>query len=308
MRRSGGLWGGMDINHTSCRAGLLLSLMLGLFNTSTSAQPPERSNKTSDSVTESRTNQPTKTILEQLKERYPDVEEAVISRLEGVIDGPADRIVIRGKIAPPRDVAGAPAEERASRAAIAFIEEEAEILGIKPSELKEVSGAASQRATRTFPGRSEAGLKHKESLDTPSDKGARKVSFVQTVAGLPLLGTQLSVDVDEEGSIQRVDGMIRPVSAELREAAAHTMKNRQEVAQLVEKDLLMGHSAEKIHINTDARKLATWREPYVIWAVGASRAGKPAWSYTVNAFTGEILARNCTARSFIQVGSVTPCD
>jgi glyoxylase-like metal-dependent hydrolase (beta-lactamase superfamily II) len=57
------------------------------------------------------------------------------------------------------------------------------------------------------------------------------------------------------------------------------------------------------------QRWATWREPFVIWTATASRQGLSAWNYSIDAFTGQILRKDCPVHGMTMASAPgqTPC-
>jgi hypothetical protein len=83
--------------------------------------------------------------------------------------------------------------------------------------------------------------------------------------------------------------------------------SKDEVTRIVERDL--GKQDPKIAPRIfDLRPAATWRPPYVVWGASGSAGRRPAWAYSINAFTGEILSKSCTAIVMSYTSGKSPCD
>lgn len=65
------------------------------------------------------------------------------------------------------------------------------------------------------------------------------------------------------------------------------------VREIVENDLKRRDQKVELTIEEPV-KVATWRPPYVLWGVNGARRGTPLWTYSIDAFTGKILDKQCT--------------
>ena len=223
-------------------------------------------------------------LLGYLKDKYVEVDDFLISTLQETPDGPLGHINIRGKIAPAAEIKGANREERVRATAMAFIREEAVLLDIaNPAELREISFKINER--------SEAA-----------------VAYVRYIGDLQLVGTMVDIRVGREGEITRVYATLKPASRELYEAVGRRTLAKDEVIKIVERDLAPPDRGNLVRMISEPGTFATWRAPYVVWGAAASFGDKPAWGYTIDAFTGEILNKICTANPIRYDPNSTPCD
>jgi len=219
-----------------------------------------------------------------LKDRHPQIDDDVISSLQETPHGPLGHLNISGRIVPEAAVGYGGPEERARGTALAFIQEESVILGVSdPAELKEME------------------IEIEES-------GAASVRYVRTVGGLELLDSSIFIRLDADGAITRVDATVKPVCPELRQAVKKAAISRQDVRRIVERDLAQRGRGAPVMFLYEPREVATWQAPYAVWAAMAFVDGKPAWSYLIDAFTGEIRSRSCSAFTMTDDGGTTPCD
>lgn len=77
--------------------------------------------------------------------------------------------------------------------------------------------------------------------------------------------------------------------------------------KIVERDLRK-QDPEAAPRVSELRLAATWRPPYVVWGALGSAGGRPAWGYSLDAFSGKILNKNCTAINVAYTPGKTPCD
>jgi hypothetical protein len=222
-------------------------------------------------------------LLEHFQSRYEEVDDFLISTLQETPDGPLGRLNVRGRMALRTRPEGATAEERARAAARGFIAEEAELFDIgDPAELEEIS----------FQTR---------------EGGETTIHYERTLGGLRLPDTLIGVSVDPEGAIRRVEASLAPTPAGLYRAVGRKTLSRDEVARIIERDLSAAGAKVVLKLADDGRS-ATWRPPYVVWGATASVGRKPAWGYTIDAFTGRILSRTCSAMGVRFDKNSTPCD
>lgn len=221
-------------------------------------------------------------LQEYLRNKYAHVEESLVSTIQETPDGPLGSLNFRGHIVPKSPIGGLTPEDRARTAAKAFIADESDLLDIAdPAELEEVSSRV-------------------------DENGVTTVHYIRTINGLPLSGTVIRVDVGPDDAITRFYAMLSPAPPALYEAATRTTLAKEEVVRIVERDLKHGKKTPVRISNLSTA--ATWRSPYVVWGATASVESKPAWAYTVDAFTGKILAKGCTAVPIRADSNATPCD
>jgi hypothetical protein len=221
-------------------------------------------------------------LLEYFKKWYPQLDdEHLIGGLQETPDGPLGQITVYGKLAPTADVAALSGEVRARAAALAFIADQSALFNIPDlADIKEIS------------------------LKT-TDEGRSALYYIRYIGSLPLVGQFISVDVDADGAIVLAHATLTPVPPQLYRAVAEKTITEDEVMQIVQRDLGRGKKESAPSI-TQLELRATWRPPYVVWGASGALAGRPAFSYVIDAFTGEITNKTCTALVSAPGGS--PCD
>ena len=223
-------------------------------------------------------------LLRYLQEKYIAVDDLLVSTLRETPDGPLGHINIRGRITPRSAISGATREERGRSAARAFLTDEAALLGLADlSELREI-------ALRT------------------DGAGAVAIDFVRQIGDLQLLEVLVHITVGPDETITRVSATLRPASPALYAAVGRKTLSREEAIRIVERDLASAGLSGPIKILPDAGRFATWRPPYVVWGIAANVGEKPAWGYTIDAFSGAIIRKGCTAVTIMSSPGATPCD
>ncbi len=224
-------------------------------------------------------------LLEYFREKYPDlVEESLTSTLRETPHGPLGSIGLRRGSPARRDVGGAITEERARAASLAFLMEEARLLDIADfAELREDSVKI-------------------------LEEGFAIAHYYRCIGRLRLVGAMIRIHVSTEDKVDYFQASLVPVSPELRLAATMKTLSQEEAIRIVRRDLEFGANGQPIRIVGRPRKVALWRPPYVVWGVGASKPGKPYWGYSVDAFSGGIVSKACSAHPFIPTPGVTLCD
>lgn len=206
------------------------------------------------------------------KSRYERID-TLNSRLHETPDGPFGSLYILGSLLPRGFAGGATPVDRARGIAHAFLEQEAALLDITDI------GAIKEHEVK-------AGL-----------DGVQVVSYLR-VGGLELVGMSYRIDVTPGGVIGLVAISLVPVSPDLESKVKHPTIESDDVRAIVVRDLAEDPTAPGVVsapiVKVD-RRLAIWREPFVVWVATASRNGLPAWGYTLDAFTGKILQKNCKA-------------
>ena len=223
-------------------------------------------------------------LLEHFKSKYADItDERLVASLQETPDGPLGQISLYGKFPPKADLRGLGREERARAVAWAFIVQESALFDITNlSEIRE------------------------HSLKTDDD-GNSNVYYVRHIGNLQLVGQYIRIAIDDDGAITHVHATLTPVPRELYSAVDRKTITRDEVAKIVERDLTRANQKAAPSIAEPALS-ATWRPPYVVWGAGGALAGKPEWAYAIDAFTGVIMSKTCTAMTSLPVAGETPCD
>ncbi len=221
-------------------------------------------------------------LLEYFKGKYVHVDDRLIARLQETPDGPLGQISVYGKISPQADVRGMAPEERARAVALAFIAEEAALFDIANfAEIRELSFKM-------------------------DGAGKSSIYYVRYIGRLQLVGQLFRIEVANEGVITHAHATLTPVPSELYGAVDRKTITK-EVMRIVERDLTRPGQKTAPTI-AEPELSATWRPPYVVWGAGGAFAGKPAWAYVINAFTGEITNKTCTAETGRYVPGESPCD
>lgn len=207
--------------------------------------------------------------------RYGQVDR-LTSTLEETPHGPCGRLTIEGSLRPKNPPEGPTPENRARGIARAFLQQEAALLGI--ADL----AAIKEREVRILP---------KEQVN---------VTYFLEVGGLELWGTHFAfrIDLASGGTIVRFSTDLFPVSPELESKLKSPTIPADAARVIVVRDLAADPPTPGIPsepVVTVSRRFAFAREPWVGWAATAARGGWPAWSYTVDAFSGAVLSKNCTA-------------
>jgi hypothetical protein len=222
-------------------------------------------------------------LLEHFKSRYGQVDESLIANLQETPDGPLGQIDLTGKISTSLDVRGMASDERGRAIARAFIKQEAALFDLdNPGGLVETALAV-------------------------RDDGITVLHYGRKVGPLPLRGMSIRIEVSEEGAITRVHANLTPVPSALQVAVGRRTIEKDEARKLVEHDLVRGGRKDPTKVGEPALE-ATWRPPYVVWSARGSVGLKPSWSYDLDAFTGEILNKICTAVNVRHTPGRTPCD
>ena len=233
-------------------------------------------------------------LLIYFQEKYVDVDDFLISTIQETPDGPLGHINVRGRLAPGIEIEAETREERARAAAWALIENEAELLDIKDlSEIREMDYKTISNGDAVF-------------------------QYQRFIGEVTLLWVSIRVDVGPDDRITRFYANLVPVSREVYEAEKRENLDEDEIIRIVTEDLTPPaqeaisnptYAEQKTPVRiVNARKLADWRPPYIIWGVAARKGVKPPWSYTIDAFTGEILKKSCTAHGIIKQTGGTLCD
>jgi hypothetical protein len=222
-------------------------------------------------------------LLEHFKSRYGQVDDSVIANLQETPDGPLGQIDLTGKIFTSVDVRGMTTEQRSRTIARSFIEKEAVLFDLdNPGGLKETGFSVTQEGTAVL-------------------------HYQRFVGSLPLRGMFIRIEVSDEGAITRVHANLTPVPSALQVAVGRRTLEKDEIKNLVQHDLIRGGKNTPTKVDEPALE-ATWRPPYVIWSARGRVDDKPSWAYDLDAFTGEILNKLCTAVNVRYTPGRTPCD
>ena len=201
--------------------------------------------------------------------------DRLTSTLEETPHGPCGRLTIEGSLRPKDPPEGSTPENRARGIARAFLQQEAALLGI--ADL----AAIKEREVRILP---------KEQVN---------VGYFLEVGGLEIWGTYFAfrIDLASGGAIARFETDLFPVSPDLESKLKSPTISADAAREIVVRDLEADPPASAIPsdpVVTVSRRFAIAREPWVVWGATAARGGLPAWSYTVDAFSGKVLSKHCT--------------
>jgi len=222
-------------------------------------------------------------LLEHFKSRYGQVDESLISNLQETPDGPLGQIDLTGKIFTSADVRGMARDERSRAIARAFIKQEAALFDLdNPGGLVETGFSV-------------------------TEEGTAVIHYQRRIVGLPLRGMFIRIEVSDEGAITRVHANLTPVPSALQVAVGRRTLAKDEIKKLVQHDLVRGGKNTTTRVEEPALE-ATWRPPYVVWTARGATGEKPSWAYDLDAFTGEILNKLCTAVNVRYTPGRTPCD
>ncbi len=218
-------------------------------------------------------------LLQYFRARYVQVDDFLSSSVEVTPDGPLGCITVYGRMRPTVNAGGDTPEARVRSVAMAFIDQEASLLDLTVlSELKEMSIG-------------------------PGESGQTVIQYVRYIGKYELPGSSIRIDVTPYGAITRLQASLVPVPFDLYSAVKRSTIPRDEAVKVVARDLRRPDS--QVVMNDDKyRLIATWRYPCVVWTVTTAEG----WLYTVNAFNGMIVSKNCTAISVGPMFGRTPCD
>ena len=218
------------------------------------------------------------------KSRYGQVDR-VVSRLEATIDGPLGSLRISGRLLPRVVAPGDTPKDRARGVARGFLEQEAVLLDIPDfDEIRETDLRM-------------------------ADDGTASVHYTRSIGSLELPDSNYRIDVEPSGAIRLVSVSLVPVGSDLYRAVKRPTITEDEVRASVLRDLAKPDESAAPIVSA-IRKIATWREPYVLWTASGSRGGRPAWSYAFDAFSGKLLRKTCSqAESLVPLpNGRTLCD
>lgn len=210
-----------------------------------------------------------KEVKEYLIDKYELKKHDVTSTLKQTPNGANGSIHIRGNLTPKKTIT--PKKEKYGKAravAEAFLEEETmPLFGI--TNLADISEFSI------------------------SGDGWTHILYYRYVGNLRLEGSDIQIHVQPDGKIASVEAILVPVNPELLEAVNRETLSEAEIRKVVKDDLIKSgiqspevQSALKYIQDMKAEKVAIRMAPYVIWKA------KSVWVYTINAFTGEILAKS----------------
>ena len=222
-------------------------------------------------------------LLQYFQGKYTQVEDSLEVRIQPTADGPLGQIELTGAIAMSVDVTGMTPEDAARAVATAFLTAEAAVLDIAdPAEIHETSLAV-------------------------TEDGIIVLQYARYIGQLMFADVAFRVEVNQDHAITHFEAMLAPVSAALTTAAGQTTLSSEQVKTIVRNDLVRSNQPVEPTL-TEPALAATWRAPYVVWGATGSVGDKPAWGYSIDAFTGEILNKSCTALAVRETPGGTPCD
>ena len=223
-------------------------------------------------------------LLQYFQVKYPQVDESIEVRIQPTADGPLGQLDLTGALEMSVDVTGLSTEDAARAVATAFLTAEADLLDI--------------------PNLSDM---HETSLVVDTENGFTVVQYARYVGALQFVDVNIRIVVNDDNAITHVEATLAPASAAMTAAVGQTTITSSDASTIVRNDLV--HSNQPIEPTLSQPALiATWRPPYVVWGVSGSVGDKPAWGYSLDAFTGEILNKSCTALMVREASGGTPCD
>lgn len=201
--------------------------------------------------------------------------DGLVSNIQETKDGPLGGLLIRSTrgMLPKAEIQGATREERARAIAMAFMREEAALFDIP--NIEEI------REAKLYISKGLAG-------------DYINIYYERYVGDLLLAEVSILVTITPDEKVDYVDASLVPTPPELYHAVKKETLSKEQVIKIIERDLAPPEKKSLIKVHKTS-KVATWRPPYVIWGITASIGRKPAWGYAINAFTGEILNKGCTA-------------
>lgn len=222
-------------------------------------------------------------LLDYFRARYAQVD-SVQSTLEATVDGPLGELRVSGRMSPRVVMGGTTPEERARVTGRAFLDQEAALLDIAdPAEIRE----------------SGSGLR---------TEGLATVQYFRYINEMPLLGWYVMLLVEPDGVIRRASATLFPVSNDVYSASKRKTLSQEEIVRIIEDDL-RSTDPKVVPRVRETRRVAHWRPPHVQWQAHGSKGGKPAFAYTLDAFTGKILSKGCDVQTLRpQTPGATVCD
>ena len=254
--------------------------------------------------------------------RYGIAEGRVTSRSEKHNGAPFCIMTVHAELQPPENPGGDTPLQRARSVAWAIVEREKDLLGIP--DLTEI----------------------KEKEPVVMEDEFIGIGYERQVGGVMLADMYLYFRF-RGGTLYQFEATLVPVIPEVYEAVKRERLSADQIKAIVAQDLDWPAGAEASMAGqpqagvtgrppdlrlTDAQIKAMQEQkpatpvparapeigepilmalsgpPYLLWGVAASKSGKARWAYAVNAFSGEILAKNCTARTMRPRRRYTPCD
>jgi hypothetical protein len=213
------------------------------------------------------------------KSKYgPDVR--VSEKLKETPDGPLGTLQVPGKLT-METAGGNTPEERARATTLAFLKQEATLLGIR--DFSEI------RQTR---------LKFDDSDPIERLRGACSVDYDRVLGGIPLIWNTYSFRLDPQGAITQFHAAVVPVSPGLDAAVRHEKITGAEARAIVERDLdALGLKKPALTVG-EATLGAYYRAPYVLWEARGRYEPQydgVSWYYGLDASSGAIACRSCSS-------------
>jgi hypothetical protein len=223
-------------------------------------------------------------LLQYFQNKYSQVDDSLEVRIQPTADGPLGQLDISGAIAMSVDVTGMSTEDAARAVAMAFLTAEADLLDIpNPGDM------------------------HETSLLVDAEDGLTVVQYSRYIGQVPFVDVNISVVVNENHAITHVEATLAPMSTAMASAVGQSTLTSSDVSTIVHNDLVRSNQPVEPTLSQPVLA-ATWRPPYVVWGLSGSVGDKPAWGYSIDAFTGEILNKSCTANTVRETPGGTPCD
>jgi HEAT repeat protein len=200
-------------------------------------------------------------------------ETSVVSYLKETPDGPLGTLSVYGDLK-VENSGGPGREERARAATLAFLKQEADLLGIR--DFAEI------RETRLM-----------------FDEGACYVDYDRNLGGIPLVWNTYGFRLKPDGTIGQFNAAVVPVSSGLDAAVRHRKISAEKVRKIVERDFdALGLAGASFVTGEPALALAAYyAAPFVLWEMrGRYSKGSEqvALYYGIDAITGDIVRRNCS--------------
>jgi len=230
-------------------------------------------------------------LMQYFKEKYHISGDGLTSNVTSTVqetpNGPLGNLGVSGDIKPPKAaIKGETREERARATAMAFIREEADLFDI--TNMEEIR----ETKINTF----KAGYSGEQT----------QIYYGRYIGDLPLSEVYIRIEIGNDEKITAVIATLRPTPPELYEAVKKETLSKEQVIKIIERDLASPEKRSLVKVH-GTYKVADWRSPYVVWVAKASVGRKPAWGFTINAFSGEILSKGCTAIPFRYDPNFNPC-
>jgi hypothetical protein len=208
-------------------------------------------------------------LKKHLQEKYKNQIKEITSNIQETPQGPRGSLDIMGHILPKNiESTSGGKEDRARAIAKAFLEDEAELLGLP--DLKEVR-------------------EYKLVTDKVFAGEYVHIYFDRYIDDLQLDKASIHIKIGPDEAITYVSATLVAAPSELYQAVTKQTITEEEALKTVEKDL-KAHGSDPKEMNVlHSSKFAIPTPPYAIWSLDVNLKRKPArWSYTIDAFTGNI--------------------